>query len=346
MGKLPKFGYLGILALIMTGCGLGGEETATTPSPTATKPAVQQPATTGQQGFPTPLVTPSPAATAPITTAELIKPTDGTERAAVVRKGRTDPFARLPGQQFTTQPAPTAGGAPRPVPTVPPVVTPQPRRTVQQPTGGGRVVTTNPGRPITVAGTRGTPGRPTIITIRPRTTIKPKPSTTVRKITPKPDKSRLAARTNQNKKPNQPRPNASQQAAAPARTLPTVKPNQLPQVIPNPSLAPILPPPPQPDLARAVVVKGVVQTGNNVQAIIKLPDEPTSRTVTAGQRFANGVLLKRIEVNEGSDPVVVLEQYGIEVAKAVGEAPANPAQPGQNTISVTPANQNSSTPRV
>jgi hypothetical protein len=97
-------------------------------------------------------------------------------------------------------------------------------------------------------------------------------------------------------------------------------------------------------LARAVAVKGVLQTGSDVQAIVKMPDEPTTRSVRAGQRLANGILVKRIEVNEGSDPVVVLEQFGIEVAKAVGEAPANPAQPGQNTISVTPQNQNPLTP--
>jgi len=31
------------------------------------------------------------------------------------------------------------------------------------------------------------------------------------------------------------------------------------------------------------------------------------------------VLVKRIEINEGADPIVILEQYGIEVSRAVGE---------------------------
>ncbi|GAA6618665.1 hypothetical protein [Scytonema sp. NUACC26] len=98
-----------------------------------------------------------------------------------------------------------------------------------------------------------------------------------------------------------------------------VLPKVLPQVVPNPGLTAMAPPPPQPELARAVVVTGVVLIGREPQAIIKVPTEPTSRYVQAGQRLANGVLIKRIEMNEGSEPVVILEQYGMEVAKMVGE---------------------------
>jgi hypothetical protein len=32
----------------------------------------------------------------------------------------------------------------------------------------------------------------------------------------------------------------------------------------------------------------------------------------------NGVLVKRIEMSQGANPTVILEQYGIEVAKQVG----------------------------
>lgn len=41
------------------------------------------------------------------------------------------------------------------------------------------------------------------------------------------------------------------------------------------------------------------------------------------QRLANGVLVKRIEMNQGYNPIVILEQYGIEVAKMVGEGAVN-----------------------
>ncbi|MBO3460809.1 hypothetical protein G7B40_022160 [Aetokthonos hydrillicola Thurmond2011] len=102
-----------------------------------------------------------------------------------------------------------------------------------------------------------------------------------------------------------------------------VLPKVLPQVIPNQTLVSVLPPPPQPELAKAVLVTGVVLVGQEPQAIIKVPTEPTSRYVQAGQRLASGLLIKRIEMNEGSEPTVILEQYGIEVAKMVGEAPLN-----------------------
>ncbi|TBR57616.1 hypothetical protein B4U84_16660 [Westiellopsis prolifica IICB1] len=104
--------------------------------------------------------------------------------------------------------------------------------------------------------------------------------------------------------------------------LTPVLPKVIPPVVPDQRLASVLPPPPQPDLAKAVFVSGVVMLGNQLQAIIKVPNEPTSRYVQAGQRLANGVLIKRIEMNEGSEPIIILEQYGIEVSKMVGEAPA------------------------
>ncbi|MBW4686807.1 MAG: hypothetical protein KME40_17305 [Komarekiella atlantica HA4396-MV6] len=112
-------------------------------------------------------------------------------------------------------------------------------------------------------------------------------------------------------------------AKRPGTSLTSVLPRVLPQVIPNPTLVSVLPPPAQPELAKAVLVTGVVLIGREPQAIIKVPNEPTSRYVQAGQRLANGVLIKRIEMNEGYNPVVILEQYGIEVAKMVGESPAN-----------------------
>ncbi|MBG1244370.1 hypothetical protein [Nostoc sp. NZL] len=122
-------------------------------------------------------------------------------------------------------------------------------------------------------------------------------------------------------------------------TLTSVFPRVLPQVVPNPTLVSVLPPPAQPELARAVLVTGVVLISKEPQAIIKVPDEPTSRYVQAGQRLANGVLVKRIEMNQGYNPIVILEQYGIEVAKMVGEGAVNStpsaASATGNTISMT-----------
>jgi hypothetical protein len=122
-----------------------------------------------------------------------------------------------------------------------------------------------------------------------------------------------------------------------------VLPKVLPQIVPNPTLASVLPPSVQPDLAKAVIVTGVVLLGKQPQAIIKVPNELTSRYVQAGQRLANGILIKRIEMNEGSNPIVILEQYGIEVARMVGDAPvgSTPAtKAGEKPVSVTTPPQN------
>lgn len=129
-----------------------------------------------------------------------------------------------------------------------------------------------------------------------------------------------------------------------APKLTPVVPKVLPPVVPSPNLVSVLPQPPQPELARAVLVTGVVLIGKKLQAIIQVPNEPTSRYVQAGQRLANGLLIKRIELNEGSNPIVIVEQYGIEVARMVGDAPTNSAtpntKPGTNPISRTTPSQN------
>ncbi|MDD1413601.1 hypothetical protein MEN41_02695, partial [Dolichospermum sp. ST_con] len=105
--------------------------------------------------------------------------------------------------------------------------------------------------------------------------------------------------------------------------LPTI----LPGSVPSPKLKTVLPVAPQPETAKAVIVTGVVLIGKVPQAIVKVPDEPTSRYVQPGQRLVNGVLVKRIEMSKGANPTVIFEQYGIEVAKQVGEQPFKPSKP-------------------
>lgn len=85
---------------------------------------------------------------------------------------------------------------------------------------------------------------------------------------------------------------------------------------------PLPPPPPSTDTAKAVEVTGVVVVGRNPQAIVVAPGDATSRYVSPGQRVSGGkVLVKRIEFPTGSEPVVILEENGVEVAKSVGEKP-------------------------
>lgn len=123
--------------------------------------------------------------------------------------------------------------------------------------------------------------------------------------------------------PVQPKParNAGTMAGKPG-AKPTTKSTGQPNVAARPDLPtlPSRPVQPIPTLANAVEVTGVVQIGSTMQAIVKAPDEPTSRYVGVGQRLANGqVLVKRIET-AGSEPIVVLEESGIEVIRSIGQA--------------------------
>ena len=95
----------------------------------------------------------------------------------------------------------------------------------------------------------------------------------------------------------------------------------------SPKFTTVLPPIRQPEMARAVIVTGVVLIGKTPQAIVKVPDELSSRYVRPGQRLVNGVLVKRIEISQGANPTVILEEYGIEVAKQVGEQPVKASTP-------------------
>lgn len=93
---------------------------------------------------------------------------------------------------------------------------------------------------------------------------------------------------------------------------------------PPPPPAPPPPPPPPPDttIADGIEVSGVVQVGHEKQIIVKVPTEPTSRYVKIGQRLANGkVLVKRVDLKIGADPVVIFEQSGVEISKEVGSKP-------------------------
>jgi len=178
--------------------------------------------------------------------------------------------------------------------------------------------------PGTVPGGRQTvPGTVTI----PGTVPGGRQPVTVGSGSPRPNRERQNSGSNPSRQPSNPnRGNIGSQASS-GQSMP------LPPVIPDSSIEPVSPPPPQePDLASNVAVTGVIQIGNETQAIVQVPNEGTSRYVRVGQRLSNGqVLVKRIEMNEGSEPIVILEQYGIEVARAVGDKPVNSAQTGTST---------------
>lgn len=102
-----------------------------------------------------------------------------------------------------------------------------------------------------------------------------------------------------------------------------------PENLPPPPPEPIPPPPPSTDLAQGTEVTGVIRAGGQVQVIVKAPNEATSRYVKVGDRIALGeVLVKEVQNLETADPIVILEQNGIEVGKALGEQEPPEVNPG------------------
>jgi hypothetical protein len=101
----------------------------------------------------------------------------------------------------------------------------------------------------------------------------------------------------------------SAQPSLPVATAPRQAPADRVQVTPP---APVT-------IASQIIVSGIIQAGDRVSAIVQVPTEATTRYVNAGDYLANGrVLVKRIDVAANTEPVVVLEQDGVETTRTVG----------------------------
>ena len=135
----------------------------------------------------------------------------------------------------------------------------------------------------------------------------------------KTESNKTQSDTNQPNKtqPNKPQPNKTQ-PDKPQSTKPQpdkTQPDKTQSSKPQPDKAQPLP---STDLARAVEVKGVMQVGERLAAIVQESDEKISRSVSAGEYLSNGaVLVKRIHLGSNKEPLVILEQNGVEVIKAV-----------------------------
>jgi hypothetical protein len=114
-------------------------------------------------------------------------------------------------------------------------------------------------------------------------------------------------------------PRGTQPSGVPERSIPRLEPGQLMPGEEGLRFPPGLPPQPQPAIASAIAVSGVVQVGTAPKAIIKAPNEEYSRYVQPGEYVSNGqVLVKRIEVGRGLYPTVIFEENGIEFSRQVG----------------------------
>ncbi|MCA1993149.1 MAG: hypothetical protein LDL41_14100 [Coleofasciculus sp. S288] len=301
MRRVSLIALVSVVALFLGGCpGNEGEETGGESTPSPTPVAVRR--------TPTPSPSPSAAPFAnptapqqpgnPVAVTGLLQTLPPEARVNQIPKGRSDPFGTIPVQPQVVVPPNAAGGGGGPTAVRPVPVLPQlpPPARANTGTGGNRPGTTG---------------------------------ATTRRNQPSPQRQATSPGGGNATRTNQRTPQPQARPAAP-RT-PSPSPAATP---PPPPLVPELPEIPQPTLARSVEVTGVVDVGGVPKAIVKVPNEP-SRYVQPGQRLLNGqVLVKRIEMNRGPEPVVILEQFGVEVSKRVGE-PAE-GQAGGPTAFVPP----------
>lgn len=97
---------------------------------------------------------------------------------------------------------------------------------------------------------------------------------------------------------------------------------------PVPFTPPSPPALPQPTEANQVLVSGIIQLPTSAIAIVRAPGERTVRSVAPGATLSNGrVLVKAIYANP-DNPIVILEQHGIQVTKKLGAAAQPPQTPG------------------
>lgn len=287
MRQISTTAFIGMLALAITGCPSSNEPQTTNPTP-PTAPVVVQP----QPPAKPPLVATNPNSAAYLAPG-LIQPTNANQRTKQVAKGNRDPFAAL----FLPVPAPpiSVGNTPNSSS----AAAPQTPQTGAPTTSTGSTTTRN---------TSNRQSKPNSIAINnpPRTSSSQGSSS---------NRSATSSLTGRNSSSNQ-SATSNQNTPPPATTLP------------NNNLPPAPPASLEPELAKNVTVMGVIQIGEQTQAIVQVPSEATSRYVQVGQRLSNGqVLVKRIELNAGAEPLVILEQYGVEVSKAVGEvAPSQGTQ--------------------
>jgi hypothetical protein len=122
--------------------------------------------------------------------------------------------------------------------------------------------------------------------------------------------------------------------AEPALALPPLNSQPVAALPPLPvNIGPALPPEgiEPPAVSETIQVTGVAQLGNSVQVIVQLPGGQT-RYVAVGDLIANGqVLVKRVERLGTGDPIVILEEEGVEYDRAVGAPPIMAMEDSDNS---------------
>jgi len=303
MGRKPLVVWAGVLALLMSGCDslpfFGGDQ-ASEPTPTSAAPITPQgsPIAAGSPMAP-PRAGASPGgAIGAVPLAPNARPGSPAKPSPVVASVPSGLITTTSREDALRQNPPGRNDPFAPVSVQP---------LVRGATGPGRVAgaTTAANVPNAPLVQRPIPSLPQI-PAPPRAALPIPP-------TPSPRPATVTAAV--------PRANTAT-AARPGTTTTAVRPGTTTGgATGSTTFVPQLPALPEPTLARLVEVSGILDVdGAEPRAIVKAPNEPTSRYVSPGERLSNGlILVKRIEMSGPGGPVVVLEQFGIEVTRRIGD---------------------------
>ncbi|NEP31365.1 hypothetical protein [Moorena sp. SIO3B2] len=315
MGKVSCIVWVSVLALLIGGCQPGrkaDQVEPTTPKPTpVASPDSTKPSPPVAEFAPKSPEKPEQEKVIPI--PPLITTLPSNEVRNRIDKGRLDPFAAISVQpEVEILPNP---GRPSSSPTrVQPLIPTPPRPALRPRPGTGSSVAVKPTSPSRAS-------RPTSPSRASRPTSPSRASKPDRKAPSSsiPRKSPGSSRGNVLPRPQKTQPTQTSKAKPGSKPdNSSVVKDGIPPIPPEFDLQlPILP---EPELAYKISVTGVVDNGRGVYyAILDVPNEP-SRSVQAGQFLLGGqVLVKRIEMYRGLDPVVILEENGVEVSRRVGE---------------------------
>ncbi|MEM1367374.1 MAG: hypothetical protein AAGG02_05010 [Cyanobacteria bacterium P01_H01_bin.15] len=161
----------------------------------------------------------------------------------------------------------------------------------------------------------------TSLTLRPRSIERRDETSSLEATSTAPQATTAASRNSASGETNV-STSSSQPSSVTGMPVPIIRGGEIPQ-----AAEPVGPPPPSAQTAKEVLITGIVTVSGRPQIILKAPNEITSRYVEPGQSIAGGqVLVKRVESGFNGLPRVILEENGIEVSRAVGEAAAQPPE--------------------
>ncbi|MEB3189517.1 MAG: hypothetical protein VKL42_04145 [Snowella sp.] len=316
MKKRPSLIILvSTLTLLNGGCGSpGGNQAPPSPSPSVSPPPPPPPSPSPQAAAPLPSASPNSAVT-----LGLIPSTKPSQRRQEILSGRTNPFALIPLQATIRESVCKV-----------PLLKPQAAQAATVPTSTGQPVSNrNAAKTVKSSAQSSRPpaktgNNPTVATRPSQTVVNPSlnPKSSFNPFNPLLNQitSLLPSILNPSSPSATVPPNTSNSPTNPKTTVAKTGKNPNSAIIAKAPFRPAVSAPIPVD-AQGVEVSGVLKIGNKPFAIVKAPGEPVARYVTTGASLSNGRVRVTAIDTSLDNPGITVEQYGVTVSRAVGQAP-------------------------